>query len=257
MNTRAVTAAFAAVAILTVCGGNALPPVINEDGFDMVLVEGGTFLMGCRDEVDGDCGYDEKPAHSVTLNDFYIGRYEVTQGQWKAVADSNPSAFTGNDNLPVEMVSFNDIRAFIRKLNGKTGRKYRLPTEAEWEFAARGGNRSRGYKYSGTDNIDDVVWESGKTNIVGTKIPNELGIYDMSGNVYEWTNDRLSLYRPSSQKNPTGPGPSLLPYHNRVNRRLRGGSFGSNAKSCRVYDRYNAAPDERGRWLGFRLALDP
>jgi len=158
--------------------------ILSEWG--MVFVEGGTFMMGATSEQESDAFDWEKPAHRVTLSDFYIGKYEVTQAQWKAVMGSNPSYFKG-DNLPVERVSWGDCQEFIRKLNERTGLTFRLPTEAEWDYAARGGNRSRGYKYSGSDDPDEVAWywdNSGiKTHPVGQKRANELGLYDMSGNV--------------------------------------------------------------------------
>jgi formylglycine-generating enzyme required for sulfatase activity len=173
---------------------------------EMVFVKGGTFTMGCTAEQGDDCFDNEEPAHKVTLSDFYIGKYEVTQAQWKAVTGNNPSKFNGCDNCPVEGVSWNDIQEFIKKLNAKTGLNYRLPTEAEWEYAARGGAQSRGYKYSGSNSVDEVAWYYGnsgnETHPAGTKKANELGIYDMSGNVYEWCNDWYGAYNSEAQTNP-------------------------------------------------------
>ena len=167
----------------------ATPPSQTADiPVDMVFVEGGTFQMSCTAE-QGICYYDE-PAHEVTVSDFYLGKYEVTQELWKRVmgANNNPSYFK-SDDLPVEMVSWCDAQSFIRKLNAKTGKEYRLPTEEEWEYAAHGGNKSRGYRYSGSNDADKVAWHyenSGiKTHSAGTKDQNELGIHDMSGNVFE------------------------------------------------------------------------
>ena len=161
---------------------------VNGVSFEMVRVEGGTFRMGATSEQEADDWDREKPVHSVTLSSYYIGKTEVTQALWKAVMGSNPSYFK-SDNQPVENVSWNDCHEFIRKLNALTGQNFRLPTEAEWEFACRGGNNSRGYKYSGSNNLGSVAWYDGnsgnKTHPVGTKAPNELGIYDMSGNVWE------------------------------------------------------------------------
>ena len=158
---------------------------------EMVFVEGGTFTMGCTDEQDGDCYY-VKDTREATVSSFNIGKYPVTQAQWKAVMGKNPSKFKG-DNLPVERVWPSQIEEYIAKLNLLTGKTYRLPTEYEWEYAARGGNKSKGYKYSGSDSVDSVVWyrdnSNGKTQPVGTKQPNELGIYDMSGNVWEWVSN--------------------------------------------------------------------
>ncbi|MDR1812335.1 MAG: formylglycine-generating enzyme family protein, partial [Candidatus Fibromonas sp.] len=167
---------------------------VNLDDIEMVYVEGGTFTMGCTAEQGKDCQEDEKPAHKVTVGSFYIGKYEVTQGLWKKVMEYNPSYFKG-DNLPVDMVTWNGWNAaqtFIEKLNEKTDKKYRLPTEAEWEYAARGGNKSKGYKYSGSNDNNEVAWDyknEKRRNPVGTKLPNELGIHDMSNGVAEWVSD--------------------------------------------------------------------
>jgi len=226
---------------------------VNGITFEMIAVKGGTFTMGCTSEQGGDCDSDEKPTHSVTLSDYYIGKFEVTQKLWKAVMRTNPSYFKG-DNLPVEYVSWNDALEFIRKLNQKTGQNFRLPTEAEWEYAARGGNKSRGYKYSGSNNIGDVAWcaeySGSKTHPVGTKSPNELGIYDMSGNVWEWCQDWYESYSSGSQTNPTGPSTGS-------HRVLRGGSWNGTAWICRVSDRDGNNPGDRDFNFGFRLVLDP
>ena len=207
--------------------------------------------MGCTSEQGNDCESDEKPAHQVTLSDFYIGKYEVSQKQWKTIMGSNPSYFSNCDNCPVEQVSWNDIQEFIKKLNQKTGKSYRLPTEAEWEYAARGGAQSRGYKYSGSNNLGDVGWygenSGNKTHPVGQKKANELGIYDMSGNVWEWCNDRYGSYSSSSQQNPQGSNSG-------TNRILRGGSWSRNAKCCRVSYRIIGS---RGDRSGFRLVVSP
>ena len=156
---------------------------------NMVYVQGGTFMMGATSEQGSDAYDNEKPAHQVTLSSFSIGRYEVTQEEWQAVMGSNPSWFKG-PKRPVENVSWDDCQAFIKKLNEMTGKQFRLPTEAEWEFASRGGIKSQGYKYSGSNNLNSVAWyadNSGNTtHDVGQESPNELGIYDMSGNVWEW-----------------------------------------------------------------------
>ena len=220
---------------------------------NMVKVEGSTFTMGATPEQGNDAYEYERPAHQVTLSDYYIGRYEVTQKEWQAVMGDNPSKFYG-DNLPVDYVSCNDCQDFINKLNQLTGLKFRLPTEAEWEFAARGGKQSKGYKYSGSDNAKNIAWyeknSGSKPHQVGTKEPNELGIYDMSGNVGEWCGDWYGRYSSSAQTNPTGPSSGSL-------RVLRGGSWRRNARICRVSRRSIDFPSYRGDNYGFRVVLVP
>lgn len=182
--------------------------------FKMVYVAGGTFMMGATAEQDRYVR-DETPAHRVTLSGYYIGQTEVTQELWYAVMGTNPSEFTRFSLNPVENVSWDDCQEFIKKLNQLTGINFRLPTEAEWEYAARGGNKSNGYKYSGSNSIGKVAWHNGNsgygTHKVGIKAPNELGIYDMSGNVYEWCSDwySSSYYSSSPSTNPTGPPRAL------------------------------------------------
>ena len=221
--------------------------------FKMLRVEGGTFDM--KETVSsGFLGLSTKEIiQKTTLSDYYIGKTEVTQALWKAVMGNNPSTFKG-DNLPVESVSWNDCQKFISKLNSMTGLDFRLPTEAEWEFAARGGNRSNHYQYSGSDNLDDVAWygsnSGGETHAVATKNPNELGLYDMSGNVWEWCSDWYGGYSSSSQSNPKGPSSGS----SRVN---RGGSWVSNARLCRSSLRGSDAPGRSGDYLGLRLVLVP
>ena len=219
--------------------------------FKMIRVDGGTFTMGATSEQGSDADDDEKPAHQVTLSSYHIGETEVTQALWEAVMGSNPSNFKGG-NRPVDQVSWDDCQAFISKLNAMTGKTFRLPTEAEWEFAARGGNRSKGYKYSGGNTFSNVAWyvdNSGdETHDVKTKSPNELGLYDMSGNVREWCQDWKGDYSSSSQTNPTGPSSGSY-------RVCRGGSWGGYAGDCRVSRRYSYAPDFRLDYLGLRLAL--
>ena len=219
---------------------------------EMVTVQGGTFTMGGTSEQGSDADYDENPTHSVTLSSYQIGKYEVTQELWKEIMGTNPSHFTGNDNRPVENVRWDEVREFITKLNAKTGKEYRLPTEAEWEFAARGGNQSQGYKYSGSNTIGDVAWywdnANETTHPIGKKSPNELGIYDMSGNVWEWCSDYSNSYSSSAQTNPKGPNSG-------GERVLRGGSWGDYAMECRVSNRHSS-PGYSTEFQGFRLALD-
>ena len=225
---------------------------IGNVSFEMVRVEGGTFTMGATSEQGSDANGDEKPTHQVTLPSYYIGKTEVTQALWQAVMGNNPSNFKGT-NLPVECVSWDDCQTFIRKLNALTGKNFRLPTEAEWEFAARGGNNSRGYKYSGSNTLSNVAWygdkSSDKTHPVATKAYNELGIYDMTGNVWEWCNDWYDDYSSSSQYNPTGPNSGSY-------RVCRGGSWDCGAGGCRVsYRGYGSPSFRRSDGLGLRLAL--
>jgi len=217
---------------------------------EMVFVEGGTFTMGCTDEQEDDCWDDETPVHQVTLSSFQIGKYPVTQNQWEALMGENPSFFPKN-NCPVENVNWDDIHNYINKLNAATGKKYRLPTEAEWEFAARGGNQSKGYKYSGSDNHHDVVQQGYGPFVVGQKLPNELGIYDMSGNVWECCSDWYGAYSAEAQVNPQGPSTG-------TGHVVRGGAWNSVpanivfSVSCRAC----LLPDTRSSLTGFRLVLE-
>ena len=225
---------------------------------NMVKVEGGTFMMGDDNGED-----DEKPAHKVTLSDYYICKYEVTQAEWKAVMGENPTYDGGKwtskyglgSNYPAYYISGDDCDAFIRKLNELTGLKFRLPTEAQWEYAARGGKSSGGYRYSGGNDIGAVAWYDGnsgnKTHPVGGKQANELGLYDMSGNVLEWCSDWYgeSYYRSNHQTDPTGPSGGSCCV-------LRGGSWDFYATGCRVANRYNSSVSYRYyNYFGMRLAL--
>ena len=226
-------------------------PLKNGISIEMVKVEAGTFMMGATSEMKNSLK-QEKPVHQVILtNDYYMGKYEVTQALWKTVMGSNPSSFNGND-LPVENISWNDCQKFISKLNSMTGRKFRLPTEAEWEYAARGGKKSRGYLYSGSNNISDVAWYDGnsknETHPVGMKQANELGIYDMSGNVSEWCQDRFGAYSSLSQTNPIGSVSGTC-------RVYRGGDQINNSRLCRSLFRLADSPDRRLINYGLRLVL--
>ena len=267
--------------------------LVNGVSFKMIYVEGGTFKMGAqkessvKDNYDPDADDDESPVHQVTLSDYYMGEFEVTQELWEAVmgysgrlsdgfymravspiwpgaADGRaPTSESGKgSNYPAYNISYDDIvNHFIPRLNKLTGKKFRLPTEAEWEYAARGGKHQSYYLYAGSDNISSVAWyddnacdgvgESSPaygTHPVGTKSPNELGLYDMSGNVYEWCSDRYGKYSSYSQTNPTGPTSGSA-------RVARGGSWSRSARGCRVSNRNGGTPDGSGSDLGFRLVL--
>ncbi|MBR4887301.1 MAG: SUMF1/EgtB/PvdO family nonheme iron enzyme [Muribaculaceae bacterium] len=218
---------------------------------NMVYIKGGRFTMGATTEQDGDVFSNEIPSHKVTISDFMIANTEVTQELWDAVMGSNPSRFRGED-LPVESVSWDDCQEFIKKLNYLTGLNFRLPTEAEWEYAARGGNKSKGYKFSGSNVIENVAYyfgnSSSRTHTVASKSSNELGLYDMSGNVYEWCSDWYGDYTSNSQVNPQGPSSGS-------HRVIRGGSWSFKARYCRISDRYLYIPNNSNYNLGFRLAI--
>lgn len=226
-------------------------PVEQAFSIEMVLIEGGTFEMGNNELKDPDCEYIESPIHTVEVSDFMMSKYEVTQEQWVNIMSHNPSAVKG-DNLPVTNVSWNDIQVFITKLNEKTNKKYRLPTEAEWEYAAKGGKQSeKSNKYSGSNDINSVAWYSSNGNNqihpVGMKAANELGLHDMTGNVHEWCSDWLSAYEKGFQKDPKGKSTGNYKV-------CRGGSTKSPLTGCRVTSRslrYNI--DTRNNFIGFRL----
>ena len=226
--------------------------------------------MGCTGEQGSECNIDENPVHQVTLSSFNIGKYEVTEGQWQAVMGNNPSGDARGENYPVENVSWNNIvgttgsymeingiryyaNGFIYKLNQMTGKRYRLPTEAEWEYAARGGNQSSGFKYSGSNSAGNIAWymdnSSNRKHTVGTKSPNELGIYDMSANVWEWCSDWYNNYNSSAQTNPQGPSSG-------TNRVIRSGSWYGGSSHCRVSYRSFGIPGNRYSGSGFRLVLN-
>lgn len=235
-------------------------PVLANIVRNMVRVDGGTFIMGSDNRKATD---DVKNQHSVTLSDFYICKYEVTQEEWQAVMGRNPSAhnFVDVTSYPVDNVSWDDCQEFISKLNALTGMTFRLPTEAEWEYAARGGNKSKGYDYAGSAKIDDVAWYWSKSaaiksavsgnaysHPVGGKQPNELGLYDMSGNAYEWCADWWEPYGLRAQTNPKGPAEGTW-------RCKRGGSWDSVKGDCYVWSRGYEYPHGRMNYLGLRLAM--
>ncbi len=226
---------------------------VNGVSFKMVAVEGGTFTMGATAEQGSDAGNAELPTHQVTLSSYSIGQTEVTQELWQAVMGSNPSHYKGNLKRPVEEVSWEDCQIFLTKLKEMTGQNFRLPTEAEWEFAARGGNKSQTYKYAGSNNIDEVAWyadnSSATTHPVASKTPNELGLFDMSGNVLEWCQDVYYFYSSEAQTNPTGP--SLED----IGKVVRGGDYFNNATFCRVSFRLSGNKSTSFKNLGLRLAL--
>ena len=226
---------------------------INGIEFKMIYVEGGSFIMGATSEQVDDALNDEYPTHEVKLSSFAIGETEVTQELWQAVMGNNPSFHTGDLNRPVDNVSWNDCQTFISNLNIITGKHFRLPTEAEWEFAARGGNASNGYKYSGSNTIDDIAWSGNNSNnvthAVGKMSPNELGLYDMSGNVWEWVQDWYGSYSSEAQTNPSG----TLTGTDRVR---RGGSYlPPDSNYFRVSRRFSEEPNHKLNDLGLRLAL--
>lgn len=228
---------------------------VGKVSFDMIKVEGGTFTMGATPEQKGEARKDEKPAHQVKLSNFLIGETEVTQTLWREVMGSNPSGYKGSD-LPVTNITWDDCHEFIKKLNERTGKTFRLPTEAEWEYAARGGKGSQGYIFSGSNAVLDVAWHNKDSNrdkhngpyAIKSKDPNELGIYDMSGNVNEWCSDWFGDYTKEAQTNPQGPASGQ-------ERVYRGGSWWYYGKSCRVSRRNSGKPDTKSAMVGLRLAM--
>ena len=228
--------------------------VTDEVALEMVWVEGGTFTMGCNETPKGvKLTYAlAKPAHRVTVDGFYVGRYEVTQALWEAVMGENPSKFKGAD-LPVESVSWMEAQQFCMVLSQLTGRRFRLPTEAEWEFAARGGSQ---FPFAGCGERKDLerycwfcVNSEGKTHAVGQLQPNGLGLYDMSGNVAEWCQDWVEEYGDGEQRNPRGPREG-------ENRVLRGGHYGSTSAACTVYDRGWYLPTGKYELYGLRVVME-
>lgn len=239
---------------------------VNGVTFNMIAIEGGTFMMGATAEQEGDNYTGEKPVHEVTVSSFSLGETEVTQELWIAVMGDNPSSFSSSNTYPedlqrpVDRVSWDDCQTFITELNQLTGKNFRLPTEAEWEYAARGGNKSQGYKYAGGNTLTNVAWYWDNipshtwhtagygTQTVATKAPNELGLYDMSGNVYEWCQDWYGNYSSVAQTNPTGP-------ESGDERVSRGGCWFSLAALCRVSYRYGYTQSNISYYQGLRLAM--
>ena len=218
--------------------------------FTLVEVKGGTFTMGATSEQGDDAYEDEYPTHRVTLSTFNIATTEVTQELWQAVMGSNPSEHVGA-KLPVENITWDQCQVFLKKLNALTGHTFRLPTEAEWEYAARGGLLSHGYKYSGSNDIDEVAWYSensgGESHPVATKKPNELGIYDMSGNVREWCYDAYEEYTSEARTNPHGP--TVGDFNG------RGGAYEFTSRLCRVSNRGSNSSEQHFDVLGLRIVM--
>ena len=229
---------------------------IVKPAIDMVFIQGGKIRRGCPNLDGAGCLIDERPRHEIKLKHFLISRTPVTQLQWASVMGINPSHFHGNDSLPVEQVSWNEVHEFIRRLNAMTGKKYRLPTEAEWEYAALGGAKASGQPFFGQRFLADVAWyeynSGGRTMPVGGREPNELGLYDMIGNVWEWVNDWYDrdYYSTGQINNPRGP-------RGGTDRVYRGCAFNSGEQHCRISMRNFAKPDYRTVNLGFRLAHSP
>ena len=226
----------------------SLPSVILRLINNIVYVEGGTFMMVATSWQDSDALDTEEPAHQVTLSSFHIGKFQVTQGEWKTLMGTNPSETMGV-KFPVDNVSWYDCQEFIRKLNAMTGKGFRFPTEAEWEYAARGGRLSRGYTYAGSNNADDVAWyidsldDNSGIHEVGLKLANELGLYDMSGNVSDWCSDYTNV-----QTNPIGASSDIKHI-------IRGGCYYFNEEDFRVSERVRFNPTYRCPGIGLRLAL--
>ena len=224
---------------------------------ELVWVEGGTFTMGSNDARGVDKRYEStRPEHTVTVRGCYMGRYEVTQAQWRAVMGENPSHFSGNDSLPVETVTWTDAQRFAAMLSQMTGHRFRLPTEAEWEYAARGGNSADGQPYAGCDrnHLPEYAWfcvnSEGHTHPVGRLKSNAKGLHDMSGNVAEWCSDWMAPYTEAALSDPRGPreGDSRV---------LRGGHYNSTSPGCAVFDRGWYVPTGKTEYYGLRVVMEP
>lgn len=252
---RRITLCLLLLMVCIFAGAQDLEFEVNKITFKMIRVEGGSFKMGATKEQLSEANADEYPVQKVTLETYYIGETEVTQELWTAVMGKNPSFFIGNEKRPVENVSWGDCQQFIEKLNAMLHKNkqlapnlhFALPTEAQWEYAARGGRQSKGCKYSGSSAVGSVSWfyySKGVTHMVGKKLANELGIYDMSGNVFEWCAD---WYHPHEFAEGEVPMDTA--------RVLRGGSWSSPSKNCRVSNRFCQTPEKRAGNFGLRLAL--
>lgn len=225
----------------------------NGVSFTMVYVPGGTFMMGSTPATDPDAYRNESPVHEVTVWSYYIAETEVTQELWQAVMGNNPSKCQGDPRRPVENVTLFQCVRFVDKLSALTGKVFRLPTEAEWEYAARGAGYSRGFRFAGSADVDLVAWyyenALDSPHPVGLKQPNEIGLYDMSGNVFEWCQDFYSSYDGEPAVNPIGP-------ESGSDNIIRGGSWGSMAPLCRVSFRGMMPPSESTGYVGLRLAMN-
>lgn len=227
--------------------------IVKEIIESLVLVPHGSFTMGCTADQGSACSLDELPVHDVSISAFYLSNVEVKQSWFKAFMLVNPSANSRSENFPVEKVSYKDVMNFIDSLNAESKLTFRLPTEAEWEYSARGADKFCKYKFSGSSDPNEVAWSSnnssGKTHIVKNKSPNHLGFYDMSGNVWEWVSDWYGKYSPVAQSDPRGPGSGTT-------RVIRGGSWAGSSDFCRNSIRHHYSADFKASFIGFRLALD-
>jgi formylglycine-generating enzyme len=251
-----MTREFIITAIISIIAASAVAAGLTTfsetvSGIEFVPVKGGCFKMGNNNGMYDT--WDEQPEHEVCLSDYYLGRFEVTQRQWQSVMGSNPSRFKAcGPNCPVESVSWLDIQAFLKRLNKKSGKRFRLPTEAEWEYAARSGGRKE--KFAGGNSLGQLGWyQDNSGNVVhpvGQKQPNGLGLYDMSGNVWEWVQDWHSpeYYVQSPRNNPQGPAKGLC-------RVVRGGCIATEANLARTDHRRLNDPEERFNLVGFRVAV--
>ena len=227
--------------------------MIKEIETSMISIEGGIFTMGCTSDQGAECTHDEFPIHQVQLSGFKLLKTEVTQGMWQSVMGNNPSLNKRSAQFPVENVSFTDIEKFIYILNEISSHRYRLPTEAEWEFAARGGIKSKSTLYSGSNEAQSVSWNVGNSSntshITGYKNANELGLFDMSGNVWEWCSDWYGEYHASEESDPRGAVDG-------TDKVIRGGSYSGSIWFCRNAIRMHYAPSYKSHFIGFRLAED-
>lgn len=221
---------------LTIAGKNLIIPIDDRSNLEMVYVEGGTFQMGYQAEKGGQNknSNDTKPIYSVTLDSFHIGKFMITQEQYQAVMGKDSNSYSKGDKLPTDIISWSGALEFIQKLNEKTGKKFRLPTEAEWEYVARGGNQSKGFIYAGSNNIDEVAWydknSGNQTHEVGLKMSNELGIYDLTGNVWEWCGD---CYKPDFYEK-IGDLKNPIDKNTVESYVLRGGAYNCSAENCLI-----------------------